>query len=62
MYGTESKAAQVTSADPEKSSECFSQVAEAGFYYCGTLQAPDWVRCVVCHTDVDGWEATDDPL
>ncbi len=38
------------------------QVAEAGFYYCGTSKAPDWVRCIVCHTDMDGWEATDDPL
>lgn len=37
------------------------QMAEAGFYYCGTAQAPDWVRCVVCHQDMDGWEENDDP-
>lgn len=39
-----------------------TQIAEAGFYYCGTSQSPDWVRCVVCHSDIDGWEATDVPL
>ena len=37
------------------------KMAEAGFYFCGTDQAPDWVRCVVCHHDMEGWEATDDP-
>ena len=37
------------------------KMAEAGFYFCGTDQAPDWVRCVVCHQDMEGWEATDDP-
>jgi baculoviral IAP repeat-containing protein 5 len=40
----------------------YLQVAEAGFYYCGTPSAPDWTRCIVCHVDIDGWEATDDPL
>ena len=38
------------------------RMAEAGFYFCGTDQAPDWVRCVVCHHDMEGWEETDDPL
>ena len=37
------------------------KMAEAGFYFCGTDGAPDWVRCVVCHHDMEGWEATDDP-
>ena len=37
------------------------KMAEAGFYFCGTDRAPDWVRCVVCHHDMEGWEATDDP-
>ena len=37
------------------------QVAEAGFYYCGTAQTPDWVRCVVCHQDMEGWEPEDNP-
>lgn len=40
---------------------CSTQVAEAGFYYCGTVQAPDWVRCVVCHQDMEGWEPEDNP-
>ena len=38
------------------------RMAEAGFYFCGTDQAPDWVRCVVCHHDMEGWESTDEPL
>ena len=38
------------------------QMAEAGFYHCGNPGTPDWTRCIVCHTDVDGWEASDDPL
>jgi len=38
------------------------QLAEAGFYFCGTAQMPDWVRCVVCHHNMEGWEATDNPL
>lgn len=42
--------------------DTITQIAEAGFYYCGTSQSPDWVRCVVCHSDIDGWEATDVPL
>lgn len=37
------------------------KMAEAGFYFCGTDQAPDWVRCIVCHHDMEGWEATDVP-
>ena len=36
-------------------------MAEAGFYFCGTAQTPDWVRCVVCHQDMEGWEEEDDP-
>jgi baculoviral IAP repeat-containing protein 5 len=37
------------------------KMAEAGFYYCGTTSNPDWVRCIVCHIDMDGWEETDNP-
>lgn len=37
------------------------KMAEAGFYFCGTAQTPDWVRCVVCHQDMEGWEEEDDP-
>lgn len=40
----------------------YVQMAEAGFYFCGTETSPDWVRCVVCHHNMEGWEATDDPL
>lgn len=37
------------------------KMAEAGFYFCGTISTPDWVRCVVCHHEMDGWEETDIP-
>ncbi|XP_003392050.2 PREDICTED: baculoviral IAP repeat-containing protein 5-like [Amphimedon queenslandica] len=37
------------------------KMAEAGFYFCGTSSTPDWVRCIVCHHEMDGWEETDDP-
>lgn len=37
------------------------QMSEAGFYYCGSVSSPDWVRCVVCHQDMDGWEEQDKP-
>lgn len=48
---------------PFDSGSCTAEkMAEAGFYHCGNPGTPDWTRCIVCHTDVDGWEATDDPL
>ncbi len=37
-------------------------MAEAGFYFCGTITSPDWVRCVTCHHELDGWEEGDVPL
>lgn len=37
------------------------QMAEAGFYYCGSATSPDWVRCFVCHHELDGWEDGDVP-
>nr|CAR65327.1 survivin-like [Suberites domuncula]CAR65328.1 survivin-like [Suberites domuncula] len=37
------------------------KMAEAGFYYCGSAQTPDWVRCAVCHQDMEGWEESDNP-
>lgn len=38
------------------------KMAEAGFYYCGSAETPDWVRCCVCHHELDGWEESDDPI
>ena len=38
------------------------QMAEAGFYFCGTESSPDWVRCITCHHNMEGWEAEDCPL
>ena len=37
-------------------------MAEAGFYYIGTEASPDAVRCVVCLTELEGWEEDDEPL
>ena len=37
-------------------------MAEAGFYYIGTDSSPDAVCCVVCLTELEGWEEDDDPL
>ena len=38
------------------------QLAEAGFYYTGTQDSPDAVRCFLCLKDLDGWERNDDPM
>lgn len=38
------------------------KMAEAGFYFCGTESSPDWVRCITCHHNMEGWEAEDCPL
>ena len=37
-------------------------MAEAGFYYIGTDSSPDAVCCVVCLTELEGWQEDDDPL
>nr|QHX41462.1 baculoviral IAP repeat-containing protein 5-like protein [Halisarca dujardinii]QIZ30877.1 baculoviral IAP repeat-containing protein 5-like protein [Halisarca dujardinii] len=37
------------------------KMAEAGFYYIGTESSPDAVRCVVCLTELEGWEEGDEP-
>ncbi|XP_064406692.1 baculoviral IAP repeat-containing protein 5-like [Halichondria panicea] len=47
---------------PFESGTCTAvKMAEAGFYYCGSVSNPDWVRCVVCHQDMEGWEESDNP-
>lgn len=47
---------------PYDSGSCtVTKMAEAGFYFCGTEATPDWVRCVVCHHEMDGWEEEDEP-
>ncbi|KAG8528216.1 uncharacterized protein KY384_007133 [Bacidia gigantensis] len=39
-----------------------SQLAQAGFYYQPSSSNPDNVTCYLCETNIDQWEATDDPL
>lgn len=36
-------------------------MAEAGFYWCGTIHANDSACCFLCHKELDGWENSDDP-
>lgn len=36
-------------------------MAEAGFYWCGTMQENDTAACFLCGKVLDGWESTDDP-
>ncbi|KAL5473051.1 hypothetical protein EMCRGX_G027492 [Ephydatia muelleri] len=48
---------------PFKAGNCAPlKMAEAGFYYCGSTDTPDWVRCCVCHHELDGWDESDDPV
>lgn len=37
------------------------QMAEAGFYWCGTPQENDAAACFLCGKQLDGWEPTDNP-
>jgi len=37
------------------------RMANAGFYFCGTIQEPDLVRCYYCRKELDGWDDFDDP-
>ena len=37
------------------------QLAETGFYFCGTDDSPDAVKCFMCEKDLDGWESSDNP-
>lgn len=36
-------------------------MAEAGFFWCGTLQENDAAACFLCGKQLDGWEQTDNP-
>ena len=36
-------------------------MANAGFYWCGSDQPPDQVRCFVCLKEVEDWDMDDDP-
>lgn len=36
-------------------------MAEAGFYWCGTLQENDAAACFLCGKELDGWESSDNP-
>lgn len=36
-------------------------MAEAGFYWCGTMQENDAAACFLCGKVLDGWESTDNP-
>lgn len=36
-------------------------MACAGFYFVGTDDEPDLVRCYYCRRELDGWEPTDKP-
>lgn len=36
-------------------------MAEAGFFWCGTIQANDAACCFLCRKELDGWEKCDDP-
>lgn len=36
-------------------------MAEAGFYWCGTMQENDAAACFLCEKQLDGWESSDDP-
>ncbi|KAK6433535.1 hypothetical protein LTR95_010288 [Oleoguttula sp. CCFEE 5521] len=38
------------------------QLANAGFFFKPSTDAPDNVQCFVCAVKLDGWEATDNPL
>jgi len=37
------------------------RMANAGFYFCGTIQEPDLARCYYCRKELDGWDDFDDP-
>lgn len=36
-------------------------MAEAGFYWCGTMQENDAAACFLCGKELDGWESSDNP-
>lgn len=37
-------------------------LAEAGFYFDPSAGDPDNVTCFICHKELGGWEAEDDPF
>ena len=37
------------------------QLAEAGFFFSPSASAPDNAACFLCQTNIDGWEANDNP-
>ena len=37
-------------------------LARAGFVFKPSASTPDNVECFLCHKDLEGWEADDDPL
>lgn len=43
------------------SSLTVGQLAKAGFYYNPVPESSDNVRCFTCGSNLDGWEAGDDP-
>jgi hypothetical protein len=36
-------------------------MAEAGFFYAGTVEAPDNVKCPFCLKEMNEWQEGDDP-
>ncbi|XP_043204974.1 baculoviral IAP repeat-containing protein 5-like isoform X2 [Amphibalanus amphitrite] len=38
------------------------KMAESGFFRCGGDEEPDLTRCFVCHKEMEGWEAEDNPM
>lgn len=36
-------------------------MAEAGFYWEGSVKEPDSAACFMCHKVLNGWEEQDDP-
>ena len=36
-------------------------MAEAGFYFSGSISEVDTAKCFMCYKVLDGWESTDDP-
>lgn len=45
----------------KKMFEKLFQMAQAGFFYCGTSADDDTASCFLCGKVLDGWESTDDP-
>ena len=38
-----------------------TQMVDAGWHHCPTLESDDFVKCVYCSLGLDGWEPKDNP-